>query len=80
MAERKILDTQALTATGAGDWTMAERKDGVLTVPAIARALGVSDTKVKKIIKDPALESVAQKGACNFYSDEAMVQIKARLA
>lgn len=45
----------------------------------IAKELGVSDAKVKKAIKELALEPVAKRGVCSFYSRDAIARIKASL-
>ena len=59
---------------------MAEAKDGLMTAATIAKEIGVSDTKVKKVIKDLALEPVAKKGVCSYYGHDALDRIKAKLA
>ena len=56
-----------------------DAKDGLMTAAAIAKDLGVSDTKVKKAIKDLALEPAAKKGVCCYYGRDALDQIKAKL-
>lgn len=43
----------------------------------IAKALGVSDAKVKKAIKDLALEPAAKRGVCSFYAPDQVAKIKA---
>ena len=58
---------------------MAEAKDGSMTAATIAKEIGVSDTKVKKVIKDLALEPAAKKGVCSYYGRDALDQIKAKL-
>lgn len=45
----------------------------------IAKELGVSDGKVKKAIKELALEPAAKRGVCSFYSRDAVEKIKASL-
>lgn len=42
----------------------------------IAKALGVSDAKVKKAIKELALEPAAKRGVCSFYSAGQVARIK----
>lgn len=59
---------------------MAEAKDGLMTAATIAKEIGVSDTKVKKVIKDLALKPAAKKGVCSYYGRDALDQIKAKLA
>lgn len=43
----------------------------------IAKALGVSDGKVKKAIKDLGLEPAAKRGVCSFYAPDQVARIKA---
>ena len=57
----------------------AEKKEDLLTSGAIAKELGVSDAKVKKVIKDLAIQPKAKKGVCSYYSSEALAEIKAAL-
>ena len=56
-----------------------DAKDGLMTAAAMAKALGVSDAKVKKAIKDLALEPAARKGVCSYYGADALAQVKGRL-
>jgi len=51
----------------------------VLTAGAIAKELGVTDTKVKKAIKTLNLEPVAKKGCCSYYAKDKLADIKAAL-
>ncbi|MBC7950869.1 MAG: hypothetical protein H7Z12_03485 [Rhodospirillaceae bacterium] len=51
--------------------------DEVMTAGAIAKELGVTDTKVKKAIKQLALEPVAKKGCCSYYAKDKLAEIKA---
>lgn len=53
--------------------------DDVISAGNIAKELGVSDAKVKKAIKDLALEPAAKRGACSFYDRAAVAKIKAAL-
>lgn len=48
----------------------------LLTAGKIAAALGVSDAKVKKAIKEAGIEPVAKKGPCNYFDQAAVDQIK----
>ncbi len=57
----------------------ADKQDDLLTAGGIAKELGVSDAKVKKAIKELAIEPKAKKGVCSYYSKDAMVQVKATL-
>ena len=58
---------------------MAEARDGLLTAAGIARELGVTDTKVKKAIKELGLEPAAKKGVCACYGADALAQVKGKL-
>lgn len=51
----------------------------LFTAGAMAKDLGVSDTKVKKAIKDLQLEAATKKGCCSYYTAEDMKKIKAAL-
>jgi Mn-dependent DtxR family transcriptional regulator len=57
----------------------AEKKEDLLTSGAIAKELGVSDAKVKKAIKELAIQPKAKKGVCSYYSQDALAEIKAAL-
>lgn len=59
---------------------MAENLDNLLTAGAIAKALGASDAKVKKAIKDLGLEPKAKKGVCSYYAKDVLPKVKAALA
>ncbi len=58
---------------------MAEDTSDLFTAGAIAKELQVSDGKVKKTIKELEIEPTAQKGVCNYYSTDTMIQIKTAL-
>lgn len=53
--------------------------DNLTTASKIAKELGVSDAKVKKAIKELAIEPAAKRGVCCFYATDAIAQIKAAL-
>ena len=57
----------------------AEKKEDLLTSGAIAKELGVSDAKVKKAIKELAIQPKAKKGVCSYYSQDALAKIKSAL-
>lgn len=57
---------------------MAEKAD-LLTAGSIAKELGVSDAKVKKAIKELAIEPETKKGVCCYYTRESLTKIKAVL-
>ena len=48
-----------------------------ITAANIAKELGASPAKVKKAIETLKIEPVAKKGACTYYSREAVKKIKA---
>ncbi|MDP3150210.1 MAG: hypothetical protein Q8N83_13895 [Ignavibacteria bacterium] len=47
-----------------------------LTAGNIAKALSVSDTKVKKAILELKILPAAKKGICNLYSMDTLAKIK----
>ena len=53
-----------------------EQQADLLTAGGVAKELGVSDAKVKKVIKELAIEPKAKKGACNYYSRDVIKKIK----
>ena len=59
---------------------MAENTQDLLTAGNIAKAIGASDAKVKKAIKDLAIKPKAKKGVCNYYSRDVLPKIKAVVA
>jgi biotin operon repressor len=58
---------------------MKNEISNLLTTSKIAEALGVSDIKVKKAIKELGIQPKAKKGVCNYYSREALAKIKQAL-
>jgi hypothetical protein len=58
---------------------MADDKNALLTAGTIARALGVSDAKVKKAIQSLGITPKAKKGVCNYYGKDALAKVKAAL-
>jgi hypothetical protein len=54
----------------------AEKQEDLLTAGNIAKELGVADVKVKKAIKDLAIEPKAKKGVCCYYSKDDLKKIK----
>ncbi len=58
---------------------MATEKEDLLTAGSIAKELGVSDAKVKKAIKELAIEPKAKKGVCCYYSQDVLARIKTAL-
>jgi hypothetical protein len=55
---------------------MAEEKSDLFTAGKIAKELGVADGKVKKAIESLGIKPELKKGACNYYSKEALDKIK----
>ncbi|MEO5363226.1 MAG: hypothetical protein H7838_06335 [Magnetococcus sp. DMHC-8] len=58
---------------------MAEVKDEWVTAAGIAKELGISDTKVKKVIKELGLEPAVKKGVCSYYARDAVSRVKDKL-
>jgi len=58
---------------------MATMKSDLLTAGNIAKALGVSDVKVKKAIQTLGIKPKAKKGVCNYYSKDAVAKVKAAI-
>jgi hypothetical protein len=58
----------------------AESLDNLFTAGAIAKALGTSDAKVKKAIKDLAIRPAAKKGVCAYYSKDVLPKVKAAVS
>ena len=57
----------------------AEKQEDLLTSGGIAKELGASDSKVKKAIKELAIQPKAKKGVCNYYSRDALGKIRKAL-
>jgi len=55
---------------------MTAEKSDLLTAGKMAKALGVPDGKVKKAIESLGIKPDIKKGACNYYSREALAKIK----
>ena len=58
---------------------MALQKTDLLTAGNIAKALSVSDVKVKKAIQKLKIKPAAKKGVCNYYSKDSIAKIKSAL-
>ena len=56
---------------------MTAEKEDVLTAGSIAKELGISEAKVKKAIRELAIEPKMKKGVCCYYSRDALADIKA---
>ncbi len=59
---------------------MAAEKTDLLTAGQMAKALKASDAKVKKAIKDLAIQPAAKRGVCNLYAKDALQKVKAAVA
>ena len=55
---------------------MATQKSDMLTAGNIAKALNVSDTKIKKLIQQLGIKPVAKKGICSYYSKDTIKKIE----
>ncbi|HOQ49091.1 MAG TPA: hypothetical protein PLV01_04590 [Candidatus Kapabacteria bacterium] len=51
-------------------------KEEMLTAKKVAEKLGVTEAKVKKIIKEQNIEPDAKRGACNYYAPATVEKIK----
>lgn len=58
----------------------ADKNADLLTAGAIAKELGLPDTKVKKAIKDPGLQPKAKKGVCCLNGRDVLAEVKAVVA
>jgi hypothetical protein len=58
---------------------MATEMTGLLTAANIAKALGVTDAKVKKAIQALGIKPQAKKGVCSYYAKESVTKIKGAL-
>ena len=54
--------------------------EAVLTAGAIAKELGLPEAKVKKAIKDLALQPKAKRGVCNLYGRDVLPKVKSAAA
>jgi hypothetical protein len=59
---------------------MADKKCDLLTAGDIAKALKAPDTRVKKAIKDLAIQPAAKRGVCNLYAPEVVAKVKAAVS
>ena len=58
---------------------MAAEPKGPMTAGTIAKELGVSDAKVKKLIAELGITPKEKKGVCNYYGADALKKIQAAL-
>jgi hypothetical protein len=54
-----------------------DKNADLLTAGAMAKELGLPEAKVKKAIKELALQPRAKKGVCNLYGRDALPRVKA---
>jgi hypothetical protein len=59
--------------------TVPDKKTDLLTAGDIAKALKAPDAKVKKAIKELAIQPAAKRGVCNLYAKDAVAKVKAAL-
>ncbi len=59
---------------------MADKKPDLLTAGDIAKMLKAPDAKVKKAIKDLAIQPAAKRGVCNLYGADAITKVKAAVS
>ena len=55
---------------------MADAKVEMFTAGKIAQTLAVPGPQVKKAIEQLKIKPIAKKGACSYYSKEAMAKVK----
>ncbi|MBF0191687.1 MAG: hypothetical protein HQL99_11200 [Magnetococcales bacterium] len=58
---------------------MSDPKENTISATNIAKEIGVSDTKVKKVIKELGIEPAAKRGVCCFYARDDIPKIKEKL-
>jgi hypothetical protein len=59
---------------------MPDKNADLLTAGAIAKELGLAEAKVKKAIKELALQPSAKRGVCNLYGREVLPKVKSAAA
>ena len=55
---------------------MADTTSDLMTAGNMAKALGVSDAKVKKALQELGIKPAAKKGVCSYYTKENMAKVK----
>jgi len=55
---------------------MKDAEQELLTAKKVADQIGISEAKVKKIIKDNSIEADQVKCRCNYYASETVEKIK----
>ncbi len=56
---------------------MAQAQAELVTAGNMAKALGISDAKVKKAIQELGIKPAAKKGVCSYYTKESLARVKA---
>jgi hypothetical protein len=59
---------------------MPDKKTDLMTAGDMAKALKAPDAKVKKAIKDLAIQPAAKRGVCNLYGPDALTKVRAAVA
>jgi hypothetical protein len=59
---------------------MAEKKEDLFTAGEIAKLLKTSDGKVKKAIKDLAIQPTTKRGVCCLYGRDVVTKVKTAVA
>jgi hypothetical protein len=52
----------------------------LLSPGAIAKAIGASDAKVKKALKDLGIDPKTKKGVCSYYGKDVVPKVRAAIA
>ncbi len=55
---------------------MKTEKTDLLTAGALAKEMGLPDTKVKKAIAELKIKPAAKKGVCSYYTKDVIPKIK----
>jgi hypothetical protein len=58
---------------------MKTEKTDLMTAGALAKAMGLPGTKVKKAIVELKIKPTAKKGVCNLYGKDVIPKIKSTL-
>ncbi len=58
---------------------MAQLKSEMFTAGKIAQTLAVPGPQVKKAIQQLGIKPVAKKGACSYYSKDAIAKVKSAI-
>lgn len=58
------------------DIAMKNEKSDLMTAGALAKEMGLPETKVKKAIAELKIKPAAKKGICNLYGKDVIPKIK----